>query len=52
MWVSLLKSHSVLLWFSETGFLCMALADLEPTLWTGLALNSEIHLSLPAKCWD
>jgi hypothetical protein len=38
--------------FFETGFLCVALAVLELTLWTRLALNSEIRLSLPPKCWD
>jgi hypothetical protein len=36
----------------ETGFLCVALAVLGLTLWTRLALNSEIHLPLPPKCWD
>jgi hypothetical protein len=36
----------------ETGFLCVALAILELTLQTRLALNSEICLSLPPKCWD
>ena len=38
--------------FSETGFLCIALAVLELTLQTRLAWNSEIRLSLPPKCWD
>jgi hypothetical protein len=38
--------------FSETGFLCVALAVLELTLQTRLASNSEIHLPLPPKCWD
>ena len=33
----------------ETGFLCVALADLELTLLTRLALNSEIHLPLSPK---
>jgi hypothetical protein len=36
----------------ETGFLCVALAVLELTLQTRLALNSEIHLPLPPKCWN
>jgi hypothetical protein len=36
----------------ETGFLCIALAVLELTLYTRLALNSEIRLPLPPKCWD
>jgi hypothetical protein len=31
-------------WFFETGFLCAILAVLELTLWTKLALNSEIYL--------
>ena len=31
----------------ETGFLCVALAVLELTLYTRLALNSEICLALP-----
>jgi hypothetical protein len=38
--------------FFETGFLCVALAVLELTLYTKLALNSEIYLPLPPKCWD
>jgi hypothetical protein len=38
--------------FVETGFLCVALAVLELTLQTRLALNSEIRLPLPPKCWD
>jgi hypothetical protein len=33
-------------------FLCVALAVLELTLQTRLALNSEICLPLPPKCWD
>jgi hypothetical protein len=41
-----------LFWFSETGFLCVALAVLELTLQTRLASNSEIRLPLPPKCWD
>jgi hypothetical protein len=36
----------------EAGFLCVALAVLELTLKTRLALNSEIRLPLPPKCWD
>ena len=36
----------------ETGFLCVALAVLELTLWTGLTWNSEVHLPLPSKSWD
>jgi hypothetical protein len=39
-----------LVWFLETGFLRVALAVLELALWTRLALNSEIHLSVPLKC--
>ena len=39
-------------WFFQTGFLYVALAVLEFTLLTRLALNSEIHLPLPPKCWD
>jgi hypothetical protein len=38
--------------FFETGFLCVALAVLELTLWTRLASNSEICLPLPPECWD
>ena len=37
-------------WFFKTGFLCVALAVLEFTLWTRLASNSE--RSLPPECWD
>ena len=36
--------------FFKTGFLCVALAVLELTLWTRLASNSV--LSLPPKCRD
>jgi hypothetical protein len=36
----------------ESGFLCVALAVLEPTLWIRLALNSKIHLPLSdSQCW-
>ena len=38
--------------FLQTGFLCIALAVLELTLKTRLALNSDICLPLPPKCWD
>jgi hypothetical protein len=38
--------------FFKTGFLCVALADLELTLYTSLASNSEIHLYLLPECWD
>jgi hypothetical protein len=38
--------------FFETGFFCIVLAVLELTLKTRLALNSEIRLPLPPKCWD
>jgi hypothetical protein len=38
--------------FFETGFLYIALAVLELTVWTRLALNSEIRLPLPLECWD
>ena len=41
-----------LFWFFKTGFLCIALAVLGLTLYTRLALNSEIPLPLPPKCWD
>ena len=44
--------YFILFWFFETGFLCVALAVLEPTLYTRPASNSEIHLPLPPKCWD
>ena len=36
----------------QTGFLCVALAILELTLYTRVASNSEIRLPLPPKCWD
>jgi hypothetical protein len=39
-------------WFFETGFLCIALAVLELTLWARLTSNSEIRLPLPPECWD
>ena len=32
--------------------LCVTLAVLELTLYTRLALNSEILLPLPPRCWD
>jgi hypothetical protein len=35
---------------ATTGF-CVTLDILEFTLYTRLALNSEIHLPLPPKCW-
>jgi hypothetical protein len=38
--------------FFERGFLCVALAVLELTLQTRLALNSQISLPLPPECWD
>jgi hypothetical protein len=38
--------------FFETGFLCIALAVLELTLYTRLASNSGIRLPLPPECWD
>jgi hypothetical protein len=38
-------------WLLGTGF-CVALAVLELTLYTRLALNSETLLRLPPKCWD
>jgi hypothetical protein len=38
--------------FLETGFLCVALAVLELTLYTRLASNSEIRLPLLLKWWD
>jgi hypothetical protein len=37
--------------FFKTGFLCVALAVLELTLFR-LASNSEICLPLPPECWD
>ena len=33
-------------------FLCIALTVLEFTLYTRLALNLEVHQSLPPECWD
>jgi hypothetical protein len=38
----------------ETGFLCVAMAVLELTLYIRLALNSEncLPLPLPSACWD
>ena len=39
-------------WFFMTGFLCIALAVLELTLYTRLGSNSEISLLLPPKSWD
>jgi hypothetical protein len=45
-WLVFLGGLFVCLFF-ETGFLCIALAVLELTLWTRLASNSEIRLSLP-----
>jgi hypothetical protein len=36
----------------ETGFLCIALAVLELTLYAKLASNTEIRLPLPPKCRD
>jgi hypothetical protein len=38
--------------FFKTGFSCLALAVLKFTLYIRLALNSEIRLPLPSKCWD
>jgi hypothetical protein len=38
--------------FLKTGFLCIALAVLELSLQTRLALNTEICLPLPPKYWD
>ena len=38
--------------FVKTGFLCVALAVPVLTLWTRLALNSEIYLPLPLEFWD
>jgi hypothetical protein len=42
----------VCLFVFETGFLYVALAVLELTLWTRLASNSEIRLPLLPKRWD
>jgi hypothetical protein len=39
----------ILIFFFETGFLCVALAVLELTLESNLNLNPEIHLLLPPK---
>ena len=50
--LSLLFCFLFLFLFFETGFLCVALAVLEPTLQTRLASNSEIRLLLPPECWD
>jgi hypothetical protein len=44
--------HFFVCLFFETGFLCVVLAVLELALQTRLALNSEIRLPLPPKCWD
>jgi hypothetical protein len=44
--------HGFLFLFFETGFLCIALAVLELTLYARLASNSEIHLPLPPECRD
>jgi hypothetical protein len=41
-----------LVWFFETGFLCVALAILEFCLETRLASNSETYLPLSSECWD
>ena len=38
--------------FFETGFPYIALGALELAPQTRLALNSEISLPLPPKCWD
>jgi hypothetical protein len=38
--------------FFETGFLCIALAVEELTLYSRLASNSESCLPLPPECWD
>ena len=40
-----------LVWLFKTGFLCVALDDLELTLWTRLASNSEIYLPLSPRHW-
>ena len=40
------------IFFSETGFLFVALTVLELVLYTTLALNSEICLPLTPECWD
>ena len=39
-------------WLLFETVLGVALAVLEPTLSTRLALNSEIHLPLLPECWD
>lgn len=36
----------------ETGFLTIALAVLELTLWTGLALNHRFSCLCILECWD
>lgn len=38
-------------WLSETGFLCIVLAVLDPILRARLSWNSEIHLPSSPKCW-
>ena len=40
-----------LVWFFETGFLCVALAVLELTA-DQAGLDLEIYLFLPPECWD
>ena len=50
------KDAHLIIFFSETGFssqdrlLCVALAVLELTVKSRLALNSQIWLPLPPKC--
>jgi hypothetical protein len=48
----LLLLLSLLLLFFKTGFLYVALADLELNLWTRVAaLNLDFCLPLPSECW-
>lgn len=46
------KTHGTYSCSLVPSLLCIPVAVLELTLQTTLALNSEIHLSLPPKDWD
>ena len=53
LFLSLFDCYFVfLLGFFETGILCIALAVLEITMYTRLALNSVNCLPLPPECWN
>lgn len=53
MYKQLLRAHYLFLFFSslETKFLYIALSVLELSLYTRLALNSDIHLPLSSEYW-